>query len=78
MCVVRSRDNVPCIALTLGYVLNTHIMGVECLENFLRALKGRGVTFFSTQSSQPIKIQKFLGVKKLNFGGQNDSKNFFF
>ena len=65
-------------ALTLGYVLNTHIMGVECLENFLRALKGRGVTFFSTQSSQPIKIQKFLGMKKLNFGGQNDSKIFFF
>ena len=65
-------------ALTLGYVLNTHIMGFECLENFLQALKGRGDTFFSTQSSQPIKIQKFLGMKKLNFGGQNDSKKFFF
>ena len=65
-------------ALTLRYVLNIYIMGVGSLENFLRAFKGRGDTFFSTQSSQPIKIQKFLGVKKLNFDGQNDSnKNFF-
>ena len=31
-------------ALTLGYVLNTHIMGVECLENFLQALKGMGIS----------------------------------
>ena len=65
-------------ALTLRYVLNIYIMGVGSLENFLRTYKGPGVTFFSARSSQPIKIQKFLGVKKLNFGGQNDSKKNFF
>ena len=64
-------------ALTLGYVLNTHIMGVECLENFLRAFKGRGVTFFLGRSTQSSKIWKFLEVKKVNFGGQNDLKKVF-
>ena len=46
MCVVRTWENVRWKALALGYVLNTHIMGVECLEKFLRVLKGREVTFF--------------------------------
>ena len=49
-------------ALTLGYVLNTQIMGVKGLENFLRTRKGRGVTFFRLG---PLS-------QKVNFGGQND------
>ena len=59
-------------ALTLGDVLNTHIMGVECLENFLRALKGRGDTFFRLS-----RVSRSKSSEKLNFGGQNDSKKFF-
>ena len=65
-------------ALTLSYVLNIYMMGVRSLKNFLRTYKGPEVTFFSARSSQPTKIQKFLGVKKLDFGGQNDSKIKFF
>ena len=53
-------DNVRLKALTLGYVLNTHIMGIESLENFLRTHKGRGVTFFRLG---PLS-------QKVNFGGQ--------
>ena len=59
-------------ALTLSYVLNTHIMGVECLENFLRALKGRGVTFFRLG-----RVSRSKSSEKLNFGSQNDSKKIF-
>ena len=66
-------------ALTLRYVLNIYIMGVGRLQNFLRTYKCPGFFFFfSARSSQPTKIQKFLGVKKLNFDGQNDSKKNFF
>ena len=65
-------------ALTLGYVLNTHIMGVECLENFLRARKGRGFTFFRPGPLSRPKSENFSKSKKMNFGGQNDLKNFFF
>ena len=36
VCVARTWDNVRLKALALWYVLNTHIMGVESLENFLR------------------------------------------
>ena len=61
-------------ALTLGYVLNTHIMCVECLENFLRARKGRRVTFFRPGPLSRAKSENFSKSKKLNFGGQNDLK----
>ena len=64
-------------ALILGYVLNTHIMGVECLENFLRARKGRRVTFFRPGPLSRAKSENFSKSKKLNFGGQNDLKIFF-
>ena len=64
-------------ALTLGYVLNTHIMGVECLENFLRARKGRGFTFFRPGPLSRAKSENFSKSKKLNFGGQNDLKKIF-
>ena len=64
-------------ALTLGYVLNTHIMGVECLGKFLQTRKGREVTFFSAWATQSSKIWEFLEGKKVNFGGQNDLKIFF-
>ena len=64
-------------ALTLRYVLNIYIMCVGNLENFLRPHKGPGLSFFSTRSTHCAKIQKFLGVKKVNFGGQNDLKNNF-
>ena len=46
-------------------------------RKFFTGPQRSGSHFFSTQSSQPIKIQKFLGGKKLNFDDQNDSKNFF-
>ena len=65
-------------ALTLGYVLNTHIMGVECLENFLRARKGRGFTFFRPGPLSRPKSENFSKSKKMNFGGQNDLKKNFF
>ena len=61
-------------ALTLGHVLNTHIMGVECLENFLRTLKGRRVTFFRPGPLSRAKSENFSKSKKMNFGGQNDLK----
>ena len=77
MCVVRTWENVRWKALTLGYVLNTHIMGVECLENVLRARKGRRVTFFRPGPLSRAKSEKFSKSKKLNFGGQSDLKNFF-
>ena len=64
-------------ALTLGYVLNTHIMCVECLENFLRTRKGRGFTFFRPGPLSRAKSENFSKSKKLNFGGQNDLKFFF-
>ena len=65
-------------ALTLGYVLNTHIMGVECLENFLRAPKGQGFTFFRSGPLSRAKSENFSKSKKMNFGGQNDLKKNFF
>ena len=65
-------------ALTLGYVLNTHIMGVECLENFLRARKGRRITFFRPSPLSRAKSENFSKSKKMNFGGQNDLKKKFF
>ena len=74
VCVVRTLDNARFIVLILRNVLNTHIIGVECLENFLRARKGREVIF----SAQSGKIQKKIGKKKVDFGGQNDLKLFFF
>ena len=61
-------------ALTLRYVLNIYIMGVGSLENFLRPRKGPGLSFSSARSTHSTKIYKFLGVKKVNFGGQNDLK----
>ena len=64
-------------ALILSYVLNTHIMGVECLENFLRARKGRRVTFFRPGPLSRAKSENFSKSKKMNFGGQNDLKLFF-
>ena len=64
-------------ALILGYVLDAHIMGVECLENSLRARKGRGFTFFRPGPLSRAKSENFSKSKKLNFGGQNDLKNFF-
>ena len=65
-------------SLTLGHVLNTHIMGVECLENFLRARKGRGFTFFRPGPLSRAKCENFSKSKKMNFGGQNDFKKRFF
>ena len=64
-------------ALTLDYVLNTNIMGVECLENFLRARKGRRITFFRPSPLSRAKSENFSKSKKMNFGGQNDLKMFF-
>ena len=64
-------------ALTLGYVLNTHIIGVECLENFYGHTKVRE----PISSAGLGKIQKISGgqkkMKKVDFGGQNDLKNNF-
>ena len=65
-------------ALTLRYVLNIYIMGVGSLEKFLRPHKGPGLTFFLARSTHSTKISKFLGLKKVNFGGQNDLKKIFF
>ena len=65
-------------ALTLGYVLNTHIMCVECLENFLRTRKGRRVIFFRPGPLSRAKSENFSKSKKMNFGGQNDFKKRFF
>ena len=64
-------------ALILSYVLNTQIMGVECLEKFLRARKGRGFTFFRLGPLSRAKSENFSKSKKLNFAGQNDLKIFF-
>ena len=54
-------------ALTLGYVLNTHIMGVESLENFLRALKGQGVTFFFGSVESADQNPEIFRSEKIEF-----------
>ena len=60
-------------ALTLGYVLNTHIMGVEYLEKFLRARKGRGFTFFRPGPLSRAKSEIFS--KSKNFQIRNFFKS---
>ena len=61
-----------------GLCFKYHIMGVKCLENFLRARKGRGFTLFQPGQLSRAKSENFSKSKKLNFGGQNDLKFFFF
>ena len=64
----------PDLALCFEYIHH----GCRKLRKFFTDLQRSGSHFFLSRSSQPTKIQKFLGVKKLNFGGQNDSKKNFF
>ena len=59
-------------ALTSGNVLNTHIIGVESLEKFLRAREGRGVSFLRLGQSKSRNFWSSKLVKKVDFGGQND------
>ena len=63
----------PDLALCFEYIHH----GCRKLRKFFTDLQRSGSHFFSARLSQSIKIQKFLGVKKLNFGGQNDSKKNF-
>ena len=62
--VVWTLDYVRLKSLIVGYVLNTHIMGVECLENFLRARKGRRITFFRPSPLSRAKSENFSKSKK--------------
>ena len=74
MCVVRTWNNVRLKVLILDNVLNTHIIGVEWLESFLRAREGQEVNFFSSVEQNP----KISDGEKLEFGGQNDLDCVFF
>ena len=65
-------------ALNSGNVLNTHIIGAESLEKFLRAREGREVSFLRLGQSKSRNFWSSKLVKKVDFGGQNDLKNFFF
>ena len=65
-------------ALTLGNVLNTHIIGVECLENFLQTHEGREANFFDWVGRNPENFRMSKKLKKVDFGGQNDLKTNFF
>ena len=78
VCVARTWDYVRLKALTLGYVLNTHIMGVECLENFLRAFKGRGFTFFRPGLLSRAKSGNFSKSKKWILVVKMTWKKFFY
>ena len=59
--VVGSRDYVRLKALMLENILNSHIMGVRPIENFLQAPEPQGVTVFGPRST---KFRNFSTSKK--------------
>ena len=55
-----------------GLCFKSHIMGVECLENFFTGSKRSGIHFFRSGPLSRAKSENFSKSKKKDFGGQND------
>ena len=66
--VVWTRDYVRLKALMLENILNTHIMDVRPIENFLQAPEPQGVTVFADMGPKTVTPRGSGACKKFSIG----------